>query len=448
MLAARAAAQAPPAAPASAPNPKQPYGGLVPTQPKGTRAYTDAAAYNQHLNQHQSYTAQAASQAAQQPIRNPYITPPQSQQPQQQQPPPPQSVPTQVYERNDYAPSSAGPDVSHRLQHQSSSGALASNSYSQQPPLVSHQSSYANPNPPSNSYYPQSRARANTINQMDNTIPPQIARIATLGMEVAGIKRNTLTPVLNREEAIKEWERRASGQRVPPGPAYPQLEYLQQQAELASNNWNGASSSSSSRRYHPSSSLQHFQTPPSALTVDSSSGKHHRELSNSTGMRDVNMGSLSSSRSTTTGYDQTPHANLPPAPPQAYQAGSSSARYANTSQPPPLQQSSSYQSSSGTNVPYDAYDHRDGLGTLYTPMQPSLVSSNSGGQQQSGQYSSGSNGNAMANASSFYGGGVVPASSQQQQQSMLGLSTSQQRQQPPANQQSTSQTHHSDPWAR
>src|SRR6267142_947778 len=56
-------------------DPKRPFGGLVPSQPNGTRAYQDAASYNQHLAQHQAFTAQAqaASQAANNVFRNPYI---------------------------------------------------------------------------------------------------------------------------------------------------------------------------------------------------------------------------------------------------------------------------------------------------------------------------------------------------------------------------------------
>ena len=62
--------------PSAVTDPKRPFGGLVPSQPKGTRAYQDAASYNQHLAQHQAYTAQAqaASQAANNVFRNPYIT--------------------------------------------------------------------------------------------------------------------------------------------------------------------------------------------------------------------------------------------------------------------------------------------------------------------------------------------------------------------------------------
>lgn len=68
--------------PTTAPDPKRPYGGLVPSQPKGSGAFRDAAAYNQHLAQQQAYTAQqqAASQAAQNVYRNPYLQPQQQQQ--------------------------------------------------------------------------------------------------------------------------------------------------------------------------------------------------------------------------------------------------------------------------------------------------------------------------------------------------------------------------------
>src|ERR1700733_10377797 len=72
---------------------KRPYGGLVPSQPKGTRAYQDAATYNHQLAQHQVYTAQAQAAQANTVYRNPYVTQqqqqqqPSQQQQQQQQPP-------------------------------------------------------------------------------------------------------------------------------------------------------------------------------------------------------------------------------------------------------------------------------------------------------------------------------------------------------------------------
>jgi len=52
--------------------------------------------------------------------------------------------------------------------------------------------------------------------------------------------RNALTPVLKRDDAIREWERRQTGKVVAAQP-YPQLEYLHQQAELVASqglaNW-------------------------------------------------------------------------------------------------------------------------------------------------------------------------------------------------------------------
>ncbi|KAJ7467202.1 hypothetical protein FB451DRAFT_1561079 [Mycena latifolia] len=69
--------------------------------------------------------------------------------------------------------------------------------------------------------------------------PPALARLLRMNQDViAG--RNALTPVLNRDDAMREWERRQAGK---PSAAqwYPQLEYLQQQAEMAAvagtTNW-------------------------------------------------------------------------------------------------------------------------------------------------------------------------------------------------------------------
>ena len=127
-------------------------------------------------------------------------------------------------------------------------------------------SSHLNPNPPSNAYYPNSRARANTINHMDR-IPPALARLQHMSQDVIS-GRNALTPVLNRDDAIKEWERRQSGKATAAQP-YPQLEYLQQQAELAAAS--GITSwPQPTTRYQPaqSSGLAHQYHPPSAIVVD------------------------------------------------------------------------------------------------------------------------------------------------------------------------------------
>ncbi len=265
---------------------------------------------------------------------------------------------------------------------------------------------------------------------MDAAVPPQLARIASLGMDAAGIKRNTLTPILNREEAIREWERRRAG-HAPPASSYPQLEYLQQQAELTSGNWTGPSTNHP-RRYapHQPSSLQ-FQSPPSAVVSDSS---RHLMEKNTGPLRDI---TLSSSRTTAAGDSYEPnsqHHTLPNAPPQVYNTNSVPNRYATNS--------SSYTSPQTQNAAYDSYDHRDGMGTLYAPLQPNVLSSQA--QQQLPPSSSNSNGNPLiATASSFYSGRVgVP----NQQQSIYGQQSIQQNQQSPLN--PPPQVHQVDMWSR
>ncbi|KAF8331107.1 uncharacterized protein EI90DRAFT_3058583 [Cantharellus anzutake] len=409
-LAGRTQSQSPGSLPPSV-DPKRPYGGLVPSQPKGTRAYQDAASYNQHLAQHQAYTAQAASQAAQQQIRNPYMQ-------DHQQP----VVQGQSYERPGYSSNISTSQAPQSYQ-----------SASQQPQTQNQQQGYGSSNDMSNppsSFYPPTRARANTINQMDTAVPPQLARIASLGMDVAGIKRNTLTPVLNREEAIREWERRRAG-HAPPQASYPQLEYLQQQAELASGNWT-TSPASHSRRYapHQPSSLQ-FQSPPSAVVSDSS---RHLLEKNTGPLRDITLSSTGTTAvSDAYGANSHHHAALPNAPPQVYNSSSTSGRYASNS--------TSYPSSQSQSNPYDSYDHRDGMGTLYAPLQPNVLTNQ--GQQSLSTSSSNSNGNSLAAAaSSFYGGRVGVSN---QQQPVYGQ-PSQQSQQGPLN--PPPQAHQVDMWSR
>ena len=73
---------------------------------------------------------------------------------------------------------------------------------------------------------------------MDN-VPPALARLQHMSQDVIG-GRNALTPVLKRDDAIREWERRQTG-KVAAAQPYPQLEYLHQQAELVTSqglsNW-------------------------------------------------------------------------------------------------------------------------------------------------------------------------------------------------------------------
>ncbi|KIY43321.1 kinase-like protein, partial [Fistulina hepatica ATCC 64428] len=236
----------------SSPDPKRPYGGLVPSQPKGQRAYQDAATYNHHLAQHQAYTAQAQAQAQNAFRNNPYISPPSGSQQQAGAPSSfsqstQQHVPTKSYHQAPQPPPAAfqDPYVSHAPQPPppQQRSQQQQNPAMQLPtvnPSQSMPSQYSNTGMQGTTYGagaygpPVGRTRANTINQMDQ-VPPALARLQHMKQDViAG--RNGLTPVMNRDDALLEWERRKNAKERPPPQPYPQLEYLQQQAELAAAN--------------------------------------------------------------------------------------------------------------------------------------------------------------------------------------------------------------------
>ncbi|KAJ7497490.1 kinase-like domain-containing protein [Mycena latifolia] len=346
-------------------DPKRPYGGLVPSQPKGTRAYQDAASYNHHLAQHQAYTAQAQTQAAN-TFRNPYITPQNSQsqqQPQQQQQPPPQpptvypAPPDNAYSQQQQQQySSAG----HRtLSHQSSAGQLGGSSSYTSPSQSSAASATLSPPGsaasahlvPSTSYYPNARARANTINQMD-PVPPALARLQHMNQDViAG--RNALTPVLNRDDAMREWERRQSGKPSAAQP-YPQLEYLQQQAEMAA----AAGTTNWARYQPPPSKLAHAYHPQTLLGEERDEASVRRDVVMS------NVRSAAAARSDAGGYGGGAATSVISSPAQAYTSNSTTSgnRYAATyAQPPPPQQQQQQQ---------QQFDGRPEIGGLFVPMQP------------------------------------------------------------------------------
>jgi dual specificity protein kinase YAK1 len=236
-------------------------------------------------------------------------------------------------------------------------------------PSTSHATLRPNPppmlqptNPPPNSYYPSSRNRANTINQMD-AIPPALARLTHFGAPDPSGQRN-LTPVLNRDDAIREWERRhASGhtkQSSMHNASYPQLEYLQEQAELAamSGGWVMPG------QYGPS----HVQPSP---------GRGHRS-----------QGSVS--------YQMQPHISMTPHSPATasyrfdvpHTSSHSSPGYLPAFPPP---------AATGGNPGFDGFDGRDpSMGMMYTPLQPSQAYHSPGGHQArasfSGPYHNGSAG--------------------------------------------------------
>ncbi|KAG9056446.1 dual specificity protein kinase yak1 [Serendipita sp. 407] len=376
----------------------RPYGGLPPSQPQGTRAYRNAASYNQHLNQHQAATAVAATASAGTngpgaPYRNPYL-PPGGQQSAVQSTATssqPMDGPSDGYAssvqtsgpaaQSTYSQSSTVPLSATRLQHHHSQTGPHGHSghYSSQAPP---QSSYPYQQPPQHGSQAQTQQNTrNRPNHMD-VVPPAIARIANMGGDQSGIGRNALTPVLRRDDAYREWERRHQGGAVPQT-TYPQLEYLQQQAERMPNTW-------SSRSYHnsggtagsrqplnvntgsqQSAQTTQFQPPPAAILVDS----QERPV----GLRDV-MSSVRSAAGTST-LDSSPLSSQVTAsistPPLAYTSSSTSTsghRYGT---------SASYQQSPASSLPYDGYD-RSGSGaaggdgdltSIYAPLQPHQYSS-------------------------------------------------------------------------
>ncbi|TFL01585.1 kinase-like domain-containing protein [Pterulicium gracile] len=397
-------------------DPKRPYGGLVPSQPKGTRAYQDAASYNQHLAQHQAYTAQAASQANTS-YRNPYMNSQTSHSSQstQSQPPPQMPQPPASYDAGAYQhqPQQQQQSPHRGLSHQSSSGNL--NAYTQQYSSPGTSGAHMNPNAPSNSYYPATRGRANTINQID-TVPPALARLQAMNQDIIG--RNALTPVMNRDEAIQEWERRLSGKASAAQP-YPQLEFLQQQAEIAAASGMGNWAQGAQGRYQaPPSKLSqsyHPQQTASALMVDDK-------------RRDVVMSNVRSAATSESpggggsgGMYTGSTSGVISSPPLAYTGNSSSSGNRYTSaypqqqqhQSPPVQQSDSF----------DSIDRRGDMSNVYIPMQPEQY-------RYAGQPNASSGNRHNAAPPSAVGPGFYGANPMQPQQQGQGAPPSQQQRNP------------------
>ena len=348
-------------------DPKRPFGGLVPSQPKGTRAYQDAATYNHHLAQHQAYTAQAQSQAAN-TFRNPYITPQSSQhstpayatsegitptyQSQQQQPAPATQQQSQhpQYASNAPVPGQRG------LTHQSSTGQLGTNAGTSQYPNHTSGGSlgtaHLTTNIPANPYIPNTRARANTINQMDS-VPPALARLQQMNQDViAG--RNTLTPILNRDDAMREWERRQAGKVTATQP-YPQLEYLQQQAEMAATTGMSNWTTTSHTRYPAAPSKLSLTYQPQTVLADEDNNNTRRDAVMS------NVRAAARNDGATGVYSTS---NIISSPPQAYTGNAAAtgnrfptANYNNQGQP---QAASTF----------DSIDRRTDVGNMYVPIQP------------------------------------------------------------------------------
>ncbi|KAF7792344.1 hypothetical protein EIP86_003380 [Pleurotus ostreatoroseus] len=387
------------ASPTTPVDPKRPYGGLVPSQPKGQRAFHDAAAYNQHLAQQQVFAAQAqAASQAQNVYRNPYLQPNQQQQPQQQQPQQPQQAANAAYAGTQEHNASAFPAqqrMTHQMSHSGTVGGSGSGQFANAGGFPV-QSQHLQPAPPSNTYQSghQTRTRSNTINHnnMMDTIPPALARLQHMNQDVIG-GRKALTPVLKRDDAIREWERRQSGKAAAAQP-YPQLEYLQQQAEIAAAqglaNWsyNGHNQNQGSTRYQaPSSNLSHSYS----MVVDDD----RREAVMS------NVRSAARGDPPTHNNAYTASTSIIPSPPQAYTSNSTTAgnRYQAT-----------YAQQTPTS-PFDSLDRRPDMGQLFVPMQPDQYGpyNNNGAPGTQGASVRQVPPPAQAVPPSFYGASVVPS---------------------------------------
>ena len=359
-------------------DPKRPYGGLVPSQPKGQRAYQDAASYNQHLAQHQAYTAQAqaATQAAQNAYRNPYLQPQSSQS---------QSSSYAAASQEGQAPNFPSPQFntpasqtsSHRsLTHQSSHGHLNVNTNVPQfagqstagPGGFSVPQHLNPPAQPGQSYY-STRNRSNTIHNMADNIPPALARLQHMNQDVIG-GRKALTPVLKRDDALKEWERRSQGKAAAAQP-YPQLEYLQQQAEIAAahglTNWGHGASS----RYPPPPSGLAHSYQPNAMLVDED--RRDVILNNA---RNAAHASGAGADPASNLFQSSSAVNLLPSPPQTYSSTSTTAgnRYAATyaqAGGAGAGSAAATGSAQGPTSPFDgSLDRRGDMGNMFVPLQP------------------------------------------------------------------------------
>ena len=385
---------------------------MIPSQPKGTRAYHDAAAYNQQLAQHQAYTqAQAASQAAQSAYRNPYITPQtqQQSQPQSAQPPipqiqqPPQNSSAYAAQNNNaaVAPPPSYSASQRAITHQTSHGHLSANSVSGgtaqygQPHNFPAVTTHLTPTAPPSTYQASTstRNRSNTMHQMMDNVPPALARLQHMNQDVIG-GRKALTPVLKRDDPLREWERRQSGKAAAAQP-YPQLEYLEQQAQLAAQGMGPWSySGGTAPRYHhaPSSNLAHSSyTNPMAVDDE---------------RREVAMSNVRAAARGEASNVYGNNSNVMPNPPQQAYTGTpttSGTRYAATYS----QQQQQQQQSAAATSPFDAFDRRTDIGSMHVPMQPDQYGPYNAGTSQSAQARQVPP-PALAVPASFYGVGVVP----------------------------------------
>jgi dual specificity protein kinase YAK1 len=185
-----------------------------------------------------------------------------------------------------------------------------------------------------------------------DAVPPALARLQQMNQDViAG--RNTLTPILNRDDAMREWERRQAG-KVAAAQPYPQLEYLQQQAELAATTGMSSWTTSHSRYPAAPSKLSHAYQPQTVLADDDSNNTR----------RDAVMSNVRAAARNDGPGGVYSTSNIISSPPQAYTGNTapSGNRYPATN----------YNNQGQPQVAstFDSIDRRTDVGNMYVPIQP------------------------------------------------------------------------------
>lgn len=221
-------------------------------------------------------------------------------------------------------------------------------------------------NPPPTSYYPTTRNRANTINQMDQ-IPPALARLTHLGVQDPAGTRSSLTPVLNRDDAIREWERRGHAKRLSINPNNPQLEYLQEQAEMAGQSW--APSYGGMPSYPMQPALSAAGMDDYARGGGGSGSRHRAALSTSS---DFGFPEPSSAHYGGSGLSPRRHGGMGGGSMSSTSIGGGAGAGYLPAFPPPAASA------------FDSYDPRGdaSMALMYTPMQPNAAPQSAAGQQQ------------------------------------------------------------------
>jgi len=239
---------------------------------------------------------------------------------------------------------------------------------------------------------------------MDSAVPPALARLQHMNQDIIG-GRNALTPVLNRDDAMREWERRQAGKATAAQP-YPQLEFLQQQAEMVGssgmNSWSGTAQSA---RYPPPPSKLSHTYQPTIMIDDDNVGRREPVMSNV----------RTAARSEGAVYSGSAVISSPP---QAYTSNATTAgnRYpANFNQ--------------NQGVSSFEQDTRRGtdIGNIYVPMQPEQYQSYSGGPPPPTSAR-----HAVPPPTSFYGSAVMPSGQMNPNQTRNPFQVDGQQQQPMA----------------